>query len=397
MEGLKPSIRYTSLIINNLVFIFLWRLFNSNYLLDIQTTHDWFQAQAARQINVGLTLRNWLFGMYIVEYEQNGQDRATYGQQVVENLAKQFKIRRLKVGKSLLYSCREFYTVYPHFWDTIAGLLPKMGAHPLLQRLIAAQPTSLIFQTVSGKSDLTGIEPSKLLNLCSFSHLLEFFKCKEPTKRLFYETETLVNNWSIRDLRRAMDSLLFERTGLSRNKEAILQPYRSGSGTIQPQAFLKDPYVLDFLGLAESPALTESEVEQAIINHLQQFLMEIGRGFCFEARQKRISFDNRHYRIDLVFYHRILKCHVLIDLKIGQFDHADAGQMNLYLNYFRENEMTEGDQLPIGIILCADKNESLVKYATGGLSQQIFVSKYLLNLPSEQELQQIIQQEQHKL
>jgi hypothetical protein len=125
--------------------------------------------------------------------------------------------------------------------------------------------------------------------------------------------------------------------------------------------------------------------------------MEVGRGFCFEARQKRISFDNRHYRIDLVFYHRILKCHVLIDLKIGQFDHADAGQMNLYLNYFRENEMTEGDQLPIGIILCADKNETLVKYATGGLSQQIFVSKYLLNLPSEAALRQIIQQEQQKL
>lgn len=364
---------------------------------DIQTTHEWFVQQTARQINTSLTLRNWLFGMYIVEYEQNGHDKATYGKQVVESLAHQFKIRRIKLGKSQLYICRDFYSTYPHFWQFILEGMAQANAQPLQQRLSALQTNSSIFQTLSGKLDTDRSEPSKLLNQLTFSHFTELLKYPEPLKRLFYETETLVNSWSVRELRRAMDSLLFERTGLSRNVETVLKPHRHGSGILQPSEVIRDPYVLDFLGLTPSSDLTESDLEQAIINHLQLFLMEVGRGFCFEARQKRISFDNRHYRIDLVFYHRILKCHVLIDLKIGQFDHADAGQMNLYLNYFRENEMTEGDQLPIGIILCADKNETLVKYATGGLSQQIFVSKYLLNLPSEAALRQIIQQEQQKL
>lgn len=193
-----------------------------------------------------------------------------------------------------------------------------------------------------------------------------------------------------------MDSMLFERTGLSKEKQAVLEKHRAGAG-LKPQDIIRNPYVLEFLGLEEKPEYTENDLEQAIIGHLQKFLLEAGRGFCFEARQRRISFDNRHYRIDLVFYHRILKCHVLFDLKIGQFDHSDAGQMNLYLNYYRENEMMNGDNLPVGVILCAEKNQALVHYATGGLAQQIFVSKYLLNLPSEEELKQIVREEQEKL
>lgn len=175
-----------------------------------------------------------------------------------------------------------------------------------------------------------------------------------------------------------------------------MEKHRAGAG-LKPQDIIRNPYVLEFLGLEEKPEYTENDLEQAIIGHLQKFLLEAGRGFCFEARQRRISFDNRHYRIDLVFYHRILKCHVLFDLKIGQFDHSDAGQMNLYLNYYRENEMMNGDNLPVGVILCAEKNQALVHYATGGLAQQIFVSKYLLNLPSEEELKQIVREEQEKL
>ncbi|WP_343692353.1 PDDEXK nuclease domain-containing protein [Chitinophaga sp.] len=155
--------------------------------------------------------------------------------------------------------------------------------------------------------------------------------------------------------------------------------------------------MLEFLGLEEKAIYTETDLEQAIINHLQSFLLELGRGFCFEARQRRITFDNTHYRIDLVFYHRILKCHVLLDLKIGEFTHADAGQMNVYLNYYKDNEMQEDDNPPVGIILCANKNENLVKYATSGLPQQMFVSKYLINLPSEDELKMIIEDEQRKL
>ena len=166
---------------------------------------------------------------------------------------------------------------------------------------------------------------------------------------------------------------------------------------LTPLDVIRNPYILEFLGLEEKAEYSESDLETAIINDLQRFLIELGRGFCFESRQKRLTFDNTHYHIDLVFYHRILKCHVLLDLKIGAFDHSDAGQMNMYVNYFTDNEMTEGDNLPIGIILCAQKNESLVRYATGGLSQQIFVSKYLVNLPNEEELMAFITAEQEKL
>ena len=190
--------------------------------------------------------------------------------------------------------------------------------------------------------------------------------------------------------------MLFERTGLSKDKQAVLEKHRNGTG-FTPEDIFRNPYMLDFLGLEEKTDYVETDLEQAIIDHLQKFLLELGKGFCFEARQKRITFDNTHYRIDLVFYHRILKCNILIDLKLGLFSHADAGQMNVYLNYFKENETYEGDNPPIGIILCAGKNDTLVKYATAGLAQHIFVSKYMTNLPSEAELRKIIIEEQQKM
>ena len=200
----------------------------------------------------------------------------------------------------------------------------------------------------------------------------------------------------MRELKRAIDSALYERTGLSTDKAAVL----AGHAGAQPLAVadvVKNPYILEFLGLEERARYSESDLEAAIIAHLQTFLVELGRGFCFEARQKRITFDNEHYFIDLVFYHRILKCHVLVDLKIGAFSHADAGQMNVYLNYYREQEMTEGDNPPVGLILCAQKNDTLVRYATTGLAEQLFVSKYQMNLPSEEELQQLVREEQERL
>ena len=246
------------------------------------------------------------------------------------------------------------------------------------------------------KPDELGIQdPEILITRLTYTHFIQLLQCDTALKRAFYETETLVNNWSVRELRRAMDSMLFERTGLSTNKQKVLEKHRSGTG-INPEDVIKDPYVLEFLGLDEKPGYSETRLEQAVIDHLQQFLLEAGKGFCFEARQRRISFDNRHYRIDLVFYHRILKCHVLFDLKIGPFDHSDAGQMNVYLNYYKEHEMMQGDAPPVGVILCAEKSQALVHYATGGLSQQVFVSKYLLNLPTEEELKQIVMAEQEK-
>ncbi len=285
------------------------------------------------------------------------------------------------------------YLVYPEIVQTASAQF--QGADNKI--LLPVSTKEEIFQSLTGKSfEVRPNDINHLLSRLTFSHFIEFLQCDTELKRIFYETQALLNNWNVRELRRAMDSLLFERTGLSTDKAAVLEKHRSGSG-LDASDFLKNPMILDFLGLSEKAEYTETDIEQAIISHLQHFLMEAGRGFCFEARQRRISFDNRYYRIDLVFYHRILKCHVLLDLKIGQFDHADAGQMNLYLNYYRENEMTEGDNLPVGIILCAEKNHALVHYATGNLPQPIFVSKYLLNLPSEEELRRIVEEEQEKL
>lgn len=255
----------------------------------------------------------------------------------------------------------------------------------------------LVESQSSGISDSDNkIDLNLLLERLSFSHFIELLKLDAPLKGKFYEVETIKNNWSVRDLQRAMNSMLYERTGLSSNKDAVLSE-EFKKKNLKAENIFRNPYMLEFLGLEEKAIYTETDLEQAIINHLQNFLLELGRGFCFEARQRRITFDNIHYRIDLVFYHRILKCHILLDLKIGEFTHADAGQMNVYLNYYRENEMNEDDNPPVGIILCANKNENLVKYATAGLPQQIFVSKYLINLPSEEELTRIIEDEQRKL
>jgi len=249
------------------------------------------------------------------------------------------------------------------------------------------------FQSPTGISQ---IDIDKLINQLSFSHIIELLKADSPLKRSFYEKEAVTNCWSVRELQRAMNSMLYERTGLSTNKQAIIEK-QVKQERLSPEDVFRNPYILEFLGLKEETEYSESDLEQAIIDHLQTFLLEMGKGFCFEARQKRITFDNKHYRIDLVFYHRVLRCNVLIDLKLGEFSHADAGQMNVYLNYYRENETHEGDSLPIGIILCASKNENLVKYATTGLPQQVFVNKYMLNLPQEAELQKIIEEEQRKI
>ncbi len=230
------------------------------------------------------------------------------------------------------------------------------------------------------------------LSKVSFSHILEFIKIEEPLQRSFYEIQTIKNCWTVRQLQREINSLLYERIGLSSNKELLFDKLKNDNFNCFSE-IIKSPYILEFLNIPEKSEFSENDLEQEIINHLQQFLIELGRGFCFEVRQKRISFNNKHYRIDLVFYHRILKCHILIDLKIGEFDHSDAGQMNVYLNYFKENEMSENDNPPIGIILCSQKDTALVHYATGGLSQEVFVSKYKLQLPTEGELKAIIEKD----
>lgn len=373
-----------------------------NLVAVINETQTYFRQQAQKQINIGLTLRNWLIGYYIVEYQQKGNDRAVYGENLYKEIANRCK--HIKgMSKSNLYIYKTFYQLYPNIFQTVSGksYINDLQRNTIFQtlsgKLIAEQKQAenneiVILQSPSKKSIL---DIEKSINHLSFSHFIELIKQDNDAKRDFYEWQSIENSWSVRELQRAVNSMLFERTGLSFDKEQVIKKQQKQVPLVA-EDFFKNPYVLDFLELKHETSYSESDLEQAIIDHLQNFLIELGKGFCFEARQKRITFDNTHYFIDLVFYHRILKCNIIIDLKLGEFTHADSGQMNVYLNYYNENEKHENDNPPIGLILCAGKNENLVKYATANLTQQVFVSKYLMNLPNEKELRKIIEEEQNK-
>jgi predicted nuclease of restriction endonuclease-like (RecB) superfamily len=376
---------------------------NFEGLIDnVYQTHCLLQGNAQKAVNQNLTIRNWLIGCYIIEFEQNGEDRAKYGARLLEEMAKNLKAQKIKgLDAQSLRICRIFYSVYPQFSEFAFQIIQNQNRKQIrgsLTRELQTNDNQIdeIRKSATREFDKEHPIPSNiLLSRLSFTHFIELIKKDDSLERLFYEVETIKNNWSVRDLERAMDTALYIRTGLSKDKEAVVRKFKSLKPA-QPSEIIRDPYFLEFLGLEERSSYSESELEEAILNHLQQFLIELGTGFCFEARQKRITFDNTHFRIDLVFYHRILKCHILIDLKIGKFDHADAGQMNVYLNYYKENEMSEDDNPPVGLILCGDKSETLARYATSGMDNNLFVSKYLVNLPEKKVLEEFIKRELDK-
>lgn len=373
-----------------------------NISIQIENIHSYFNDYANRQVNYAYTLRNWLIGMYLFEIEQKGQNRAEYGDKLYKNIAERLKEKKIK-GMSfiMLHNFKNFFQTYPSIIQSVNEQIhsTKNQEYIIIQSLIEQfnNERTNIIQSMIGQLDLKpkvksiAVEnPNLFISKISFTHILEFIKINDDLQRSFYEIQTIKNNWTVRQLQREINSLLYERIGLSSDKELLFDKLKNDTVSNFSE-IIKSPYILEFLNIPEKSEFSENDLEQGIINHLQKFLIELGRGFCFEARQKRISFNNKHYRIDLVFYHRILKCHILIDLKIGEFDHSDAGQMNVYLNYFAENEMSEFDNPPIGIILCSQKDNALVHYATGGLSQEIFVSKYKLQLPTEEELRNLIE------
>jgi predicted nuclease of restriction endonuclease-like (RecB) superfamily len=231
----------------------------------------------------------------------------------------------------------------------------------------------------------------------SFSHLLELSRVQEPLARAFYEVQVLAHRWSVRELKRQRDSMLFERIGLSKDKDAVLALAEQGRLLDTPTAIVRDHYVLEFLGLSERDAYSEADLEAALLDHLQAFLLELGGDFAFLGRQHRITVGGRHHFIDLLFFHRRLRCLIAVDLKIGRFGHEDAGQMNFYLSYLRDNIALEDEGLPVGIILCADKDAEEVHYATGTLDNQVFVSRYLTRLPTEERLRVWLAEEKERL
>ena len=375
---------------------------NFEELVDnISHIHEVLQGCASKSINQFLTLRNWMFGYYIVEYEQNGEDRAKYGENLMQVIVD--KLTHIKgLGFRQLYLCKDFYLTYSRFLQTVSAKLQSIDYEEcrILQTVSAkSQPNDTapdeILRTVSAKSypiDNEGLSPQLLLSRLSFSHFIELIRVEDDLQRLFYEVETIKNNWSVRELKRAIGTSLAFRTAMSTNKEAIIAKIKNLKPATNAE-IIRNPFVLNFMDLDEKSEYSESDLEQQILNHLQEFLIELGTGFCFEARQKRITFDNEHYRIDLVFYHKILKCNVLIDLKIREYRYEDAGQMNLFLNYYKENEICEGDNPPIGIILCSDKSDMLVKYSSAGMDDHLFVSKYLIKLPEKKVFENFLKRE----
>lgn len=312
-------------------------------LKQISDTYVQGQVRAVQLVNTHLIETYWKVGQHIVEFEQEGKVRAEYGQGLIATLAKDLNLRHGKgFNRSNLIRFRQFYLAYP--------------------------------------------KGATLSHLFSWSHIVELLKIDDPLERGFYEQQTVRERWSVRELIRQKESSLFLRLAASKDKAGILQLATQGQIVEQPTDLLREPYIFEFLKIPEPGQVTETELETLLCDHLQQFLLELGKGFTFVARQYRVTLNNIHYRVDLVFYHRILRCFVLIDLKMGEVKHHDIGQMNMYLGYFANEENHQGDNAPIGIVLSRHKDELLVEYATYEMNSQLFVQKYQLYLPNQEEL-----------
>lgn len=358
---------------------------------------DTARASVARSVNSTQVAANWLIGKEIVEEEQKGKPRAGYGKKLLQVLSKRLGAeygRGFSVDNLELF--RRFFLEYPALMVSgKSDTLPRISTKPeisdtVCRKLSKAEMLPLPFDSVNDKL----WEPGMLSPNLSWSHYRRLMRVESKNARAFYEIETIKNNWSSREMERQVNSLLFERLSLSKDKAGVMRLARKGQEIAKPADAFKDPLVIEFLGLPESPRLAESELEQALIDNLQEFLLELGKGFAFVARQQRITLDGDHFYIDLVFYHIILKCYVLIDLKVGKLTHQDIGQLQLYVNYFDQECRTGDDNPSLGLILCTDKNDAVVRYTLGPDQQEkIFTSRYKLHLPTEEELKTELRRE----
>ena len=316
-------------------------------IFNIEQTVTKAKEKLSTSVNNTITETYWQIGKYIVETEQDGKIKAAYGKKLLTTLSHELTLRLGKgYSRPNLNNMRKFYLKYPNC------------------------------QMVSDK--------------LSWSHICELIKLDDDLERSFYERQTVNENWSVRELQRQIDSALFLRLAVSRDKEGILSLAQRGIEVQKPEDVIKSTYTLEFLNLPESSQYTESDLEQRLIDNLQKFLLELGKGFTFVGRQYKITINNVHYHVDLVFYHRILKCFVLIDLKKNSVRHEDIGQMNMYLGFFDTEENMTDDNAPIGIIMSRNKDELLVEYATYGMDSNLFVSKYELYLPNREDLERLV-------
>ena len=348
--------------------------FSFNHLSElVLQLHDSAYSATVKAINRFATIRNYVIGFYIVEYEQHGNDRAKYGDRLLKRLSE--RVNRRGINETLLTNSRKFYLTYPQIKDYLTAISPT-----------ASEKSTEKSPTLSDKFITPATE---LVSMLSFSHIVEILTVDDPLARFFYETECIRCCWNVKELRRQISTNLYFRAGVSKNPQLLIDRTEKNS---LPALTIKDPFSFEFLGLRPE-VFTENDLENALITHLQEFLLEMGKGFCFEARQKRMIIDDEYYFADLVFYNRVLHCNVIIELKDDEFRHADLSQLNAYVSYFRENEMNPGDNPPVGILLCTRKGEKMVEYALAGMDNNLFVSTYMLSLPDKKTLQDFLLKE----
>lgn len=368
----------------------------------IRQVHEQSNVLVNRTVNTALTLRNWVIGSYIHYYELNGADRAEYGEGLMDKLAEALEHTHVSACDRIrLYLYVNFARTYPQIGEIVGQTLPGAFLPDPIVRTLSeqSQPVKKV-RTLSELSPVAaeraireslapelGAPLPVLISRLSFSHIAELITIEDPLKRAFYEIECIRGNWSVRALRRQIATLYFERSGLSKDKEKLAAMVQKGVETSEPKLAIRDPYIFEFLGLRAKDAVAESDLEAALVENLREFLLELRHGFCLEAQQKSIVIGKTRGFVDLVFYHRILKCHVLVELKIDEFKHEHLGQLNTYVTWYRKHMMSAGDNPPVGLLLCTDKDHALVEYATASVDNQLFVSKYAVELPSKAELE----------
>ena len=361
------------------------------------------RASAARSVNTTQVVANWLIGREIVEEEQKGKGRADYGEGLLRDLAEKLR-GEYGVGYGLtnLKLFRKFYLLYAELPAAAKGHAARdlsltsqsPGGSGKGHALRDESSCGIVLTAMLHSSSEESWAPGQLHPNLSWTHYRTLLRVDKSEARAFYEIEAVRNNWAARELERQINSLLYERLALSRDKRGLMRLAVNGHEVQKSTDVFKDPVVMEFLGLPESPRLVETDLEQALIDNLQAFLLELGKGFAFVARQERLTLDGDHFYIDLVFYHTILKCFVIVELKTGKLTHQDLGQLQLYVNYYDRERRTEGDNPTLGLILCTDKNETVVRYTLGPDQQRkIFASRYKLHLPTEAELRAEIQRE----
>ena len=360
----------------------------------IERTNDALRNNARLVINRHVTAKAWLTGYYIVVYEQNGSDRAKYGERLLQNLAKrlgnQYALSTLK-----LY--RLFYLTYPQLGSVISDFLIHLPIGQSVISQLDSKDSNAVTIRQSLIAQFDGVKPEMLFNCLSFTHFAAILPCKDPLQRAFYETMAIRGTWSVRELQRQIESKYYVRSGWSKKPDKLAELVDGKAEKASLMLDIKSPFTFEFLGLSAKDVVEESDLETALLDHLQDFILELGMGFCFEERQKKLLIDDRYFKADLVFYHRILKRHVIIELKANRLDYADTAQLKMYLAYFRKNIMQPDDNTPIGILMCSEIGQEMAEYTLLDTGEDLFISKYELSLPSKERMTEFLRKENEGL